>query len=495
MIRSKADVVESQEVELKLELPPGEIEALRHAPVLGDPARRPVDQVTTYFDTAKGELRKAGYSLRLRRKGRSFLQTVKHRGADSGGFSSRAEWEKKLDSAELDFEALKATPVGKLLSKRDMQKRLRPVSETKVRRTTWLVERDSSQVELILDEGKVTAGGAEAGICEVELELKRGSRSELFAMAQELGGGLTLRMGVVSKSERGFRLLEGRTRRVQKAEKIRIRDTMSNAEAFSAIVQSCLRHFRLNEPLIEHDMNALALHQARVAMRRLRSALTLFRPAVSDGDFSPLRNQLRWFTDKLGEARNLDVLLEATPAEGTAPDPAIRKQLRRSRKDAYRKVQAALAEPRLPQLILALVAWSETGGWRESDLAREPVRRFAGERLERSWKRVRKQGKQLRLLTPDERHVLRIEIKRLRYAAEFFAGLSPKARRAQQKDFVAACQELQELLGDLNDLETRRQLAPQLLSSEQDYEEEVARLLEATERVYSSLRAVGPYWR
>ena len=488
-------MTETEEVELKLELPPGEVDSFRNSPVLGDPRRRPVEQHTTYFDTVKGALRKAGYSLRLRRKGRAFLQTVKHRGVDSGGFSSRAEWEKKLDSAELDFEALKGTPVGKLLSKRDMQRRLCPVSETKVRRTTWLVERDSSEVELILDEGKVIAGGAEVPICEVELELKRGSRSELFAMAQELGGGLRLRMGVVSKSERGFRLLEGRNRRVQKAEKIRIRDTMSNAEAFAAIVQSCLRHFRLNEPLIERDMNALALHQARVAMRRLRSALTLFRPAVSDGDFSRLRNQLRWFTDKLGEARDLDVLLEARPAEVATIDPAIRKQLRRSRKEAYREVQAALADPQLPQLILALVAWSETGSWRESKLAREPVRRFAGERLERAWKRVRKQGKRLRLLTPDERHVLRIEIKRLRYAAEFFAGLTPKARRAQQKSFVGACQELQELLGDLNDLETRRQLAPQLLPSEQDYEHEVARLLDSTESVYSSLRETGPYGR
>ena len=158
-------------------------------------------------------------------------------------------------------------------------------------------------------------------------------------------------------------------------------------------------------------------------------------------------------------------------------------------------MQAALADPQLPQLILALVAWSETGPWRESKLAREPVRRFAGERLERAWKRVRKQGKQLRLLTPDERHGLRIEIKRLRYAAEFFARLTPKGRRAQQKSFVGACQELQELLGDLNDLETRRQLAPQLLPTEQDYEQEVARLLDSTESVYSSLRATGPYWR
>ena len=105
-------MIESQEVELKLELPPDQVDAFRRSTILGDQKRSPVEQHTTYFDTPKGELRKAGYSLRLRRKGRAFVQTVKHRGADSGGFSSRAEWEKKLDRAELDFEALKATPVG-----------------------------------------------------------------------------------------------------------------------------------------------------------------------------------------------------------------------------------------------------------------------------------------------------------------------------------------------------------------------------------------------
>jgi inorganic triphosphatase YgiF len=302
-------------------------------------------------------------------------------------------------------------------------------------------------------------------------------------------------MGVISKSERGFRLLAGLSRRVQKAEKIRLRDTMSNGEAFAAIVQSCLRHFRLNEPLIARDMNALALHQARVAMRRLRSALTLFRPAVSDGELSSLRNQLRWFTDKLGEARNLDVLLAAKPIDGADPEPAIRKRLRRSRKEAYLKVQAALAEPRLAELILALVAWSESGGWREGETAREPVRRFAGEQLERSWKRVRKRAKHLRFLTPDDRHGLRIQIKRLRYAAEFFVGLAPKSRRPHQKRFVAAARDLQELLGHLNDLETRRQLAPQLLPDEREFEAEVARLLGESERAFESLREIGPYWR
>ncbi|HEX8512060.1 MAG TPA: CHAD domain-containing protein [Allosphingosinicella sp.] len=489
-------MIESQEVELKLELPPGEIEAFRHVPVLGDPARRPVDQVTTYFDTEKGELRKAGYSLRLRKKGKSCHQTVKQRGADSGGFSSRAEWETKVETPQLDFEALKATPVGKLLTKRDMRKRLTPVSETQVRRTTWLIPLGTSEIELILDEGRVVSDGRETPISEIELELKRGARADLFALAQMLGDGLTLRMGVMSKSERGFRLLEDRSARAHKAEKVRLDLQMTIGEAFAVIVQSCLRHFRLNEPLVASDLNSAALHQARVAMRRLRSALTLFRPVLADPDFPRLRSELRWFTDQLGDARNLDVILAARPQEGGRPDPVIRRQLRRQRKEAYERVQKGLAERRLPALILDLVAWSEVGDWRLHEAAQQPIEAFARARLDRAWKRVRKKGRGLGALTVEDRHRLRIDMKKLRYAAEFFASLAPRKSRSRQKLFTGHLRNLQELLGNLNDIETRRQLAPQLFEAAGDAPEaEVAGLLADAERVYEAMREFGPYWR
>ncbi len=489
-------MIESQEVELKLELPPGEIERFRHVPVLGDPARRPVDQVTTYFDTDKGELRKAGYSLRLRTKGRTCHQTVKQRGADSGGFSSRAEWETKVECPQLDFEALKATPVGKLLTKRDMKKRLSPVSETQVRRTTWLISLGTSEIELILDEGRVVSDGREAAISEIELELKRGARADLFALAQTLGEGLTLRMGVMSKSERGFRLLEDRRARAHKAEKVRLEPEMKIGEAFAVIVQSCLRHFRLNEPLVATDMNAAALHQTRVAMRRLRSALTLFRPVLADADFARLRSELRWFTGQLGDARNLDVILATRPEQGGAPDPALRRQLRGQRKLAYRGVQRALAERRLPSLILDLVAWSEVGDWHRGEAAQQPVEPFAQARLDRAWKRVRKQGKGLASLSAEDRHRLRIEMKKLRYAAEFFASLSPRNRRRHQKLFIGHLRDLQELLGELNDIETRRQLAPQLFEAgDGTAEAEVTALIARAEQSYDAMREAGPYWR
>lgn len=489
-------VIRTQEVELKLEIPSGETDALRAAPLLGDPKRSPDCQRTVYFDTLKGGLRKAGYSLRVRQKGRGFVQTVKHRGSDSGGFSSRAEWEKKNDEAALDFEALKATPVGKLLSRRDMSKRLQPVSETRVRRTTWLVRREESAVELILDEGMIVSNGREEPISEIELELKEGPRSELFKLARELRRGLTLRMGVMSKSERGFRLLEGRTARVRKAEKVRLAPSMSVGEAFAVIVQSCLRHFRLNEPLFAQEMNARALHQSRVALRRLRSALSLFKPALADSEAGHLQAELRWFATLLGEARNLDVLLAAKDPDGRISDRATRKSLRRERREAYARIQAALGERRLPAAILDLVAWSEAGAWRNGDLAGEPVSGFAADRLERGWKRVRKRAKALPSLQPEARHRLRIEMKKLRYAAEFFVALAPRSRKRQQKRFISQLQRLQDMLGQLNDIETRRELAPELFGDGAAAEEaEIARLVNESGQAWEALAAIGPYWR
>lgn len=231
-------------------------------------------------------------------------------------------------------------------------------------------------------------------------------------------------------------------------------------------------------------------------MRRLRSALTLFRPVLINRDFPQLRDELRWFTSQLGEARNLDVVLSAKPQDGVQLDPALRRQLRRQRKEAYQRVQKALAERRLPKLILDLVAWSEAGDWRRGEAAQQPIGPFAEARLDRAWKRVRKPGKELRTLPVEDRHNLRIEMKKLRYATEFFACLAPRNRRRQQKLFTGHLRDLQELLGNLNDIKTRRQLAPQPFESgDEAYEKEVAGLIDQSEQAYSAMRELGPYWR
>jgi inorganic triphosphatase YgiF len=389
-----------------------------------------------------------------------------------------------------------ATPVGALLSRRDMRKRLTRVSETRVRRTTWLVAHGSATIEVILDEGEVVSGARREPISELELELKKGEQADLFALAKQISRHIALRMGVNSKSERGFRLLEGHERRACKAQRVRLADDMNVAQAFAAIVQSCLRHFRLNEGLITADSKGGPLHQARVAIRRLRSAFSLFRPAVADEEFDRLRDGLQQLGLCLGDARNLDVMLAAPGQARDKSGRDLRRRLRRERDAAYESVRLELAGARIPCLILEIVAWAETGRWREGPRAQAPIGPFAIDRLDRRWKRVRRDARKFDALDIEGRHRLRIDVKKLRYACEFFAGLTPSARRGERKKFVAQLEAIQECLGKLNDIETARRLAPDPGEGrDSDREAESEALLGEAGQHLKVLRGLKPYWR
>ena len=125
-------------------------------------------------------------------------------------------------------------------------------------------------------------------------------------------------------------------------------------EAFELIVHACLKHYRLNEPLVIRDCRASALHQARVAMRRLRSAFSLFKPAIRDVEFRHMRHELRWFTSQLGAARNLDVYLERDL------DGETQARLRQDRDRAYHHVADTMNAHRFRRLLIDLVGWTSS---------------------------------------------------------------------------------------------------------------------------------------
>src|SRR5205085_9076229 len=124
------------------------------------------------------------------------------------------------------------------------------------------------------------------------------------------------------------------------------------------IVTACIRHFRRNEPLVIEKRSMNALHQARVAMRRLRSTLTLFRTVVADDEFMALRDELRWFTGKLGDARNLDVYLQRDLPKDE------KRTLKAKRERVYDQVIETMESGRFRRLMLDLIAWAYLGEWR-----------------------------------------------------------------------------------------------------------------------------------
>lgn len=454
------------EVELKFDLAPADVPQLLDCRLLAGQAPRNADYENAYFDTKEGLLREAGFSLRLRRSEGRYVQTVKRKRASAVGFFIRQEWETDVAGFALDLEALGATPLKKLLGGDDGH--LVPVMRSSFRRTAWKMTHKGSRVEIMLDCGHVKSGNAQAPICEIELELGEGKPRALFDLAEEIGRAVPLRLGVLSKAERGYALAERRLGKPAKAEPIGLSASRSEADAFRAVAQACLRHYRLNEIVLLGARDAEALHQARIALRRLRSAFSLFRSALRGKDYRPLRDELGWLAGQFGDARNLDVLLAGEA--GMSDDGVLHARLLKARGKAYDCVEKALGSERARALMLRLALWIDLGAWRFRAKGDGGVAALAEHQLERQWRRIRRHGSRIAKGSADERHRLRLDIKKLRYSAEFLAGLHGKRPKLVRRDrFIAALKDLQDRLGDLNDAEAAEtmttRLAPRLKGS------------------------------
>jgi inorganic triphosphatase YgiF len=441
----------SDEVELKFDVEPASVAQLRATPILAAAAAHSHDSESLYFDTQEGALRRAGISLRVRRSGGRNIQTAKRKRGNAAGLFVREEWEAEVPRFDLDLDAFAPALVRRLLGKAD-RGALKPLVRTRFTRTAWQIEHRGSLIEVVLDEGMVSAGRRKTPLIELELELKRGKPAALFDLAEEIGRAAPLRLGMLSKNERGYALAEGWLGRPAKADPVRLDPEMSEADAFRAVASACLRQFRLNEIALLAARDPDALHQARVALRRLRSALTLFRHTVRGKDYQYLREELRWFAGQLGEARNLDVLLGPDAPLPFGDDAGLRAALQAERDAAYDRVMAAIESERARALVLRLALWLELGGWRFKPRTDGNVRALATHQLERQWRKVRRHGAELGRLDPEAEHRLRIDIKKLRYAGEFLASLyTARVEAGRCKSFIAGLKELQERLGIAND--------------------------------------------
>jgi inorganic triphosphatase YgiF len=473
-------MVVSREVELKLELPIAEAARLLERSFNRLEGKQGIKQhlVSTYFDTDEHALRQHGLTLRIRSGGKRQVQTIKAIDTASACIFDRLEWETEIKGDKPDLIAAARTPVGDVLHGSRASKLLAPIFKTVVDRTTWNVKQGGSEIEVALDEGRVSARRSTRPIAELELELKRGSPTDLFALARSLDCVKDLEIGVLSKSERGYALADGDEPRSFKAEPIALEPNLSTAEAFQNIARACIRHFRLNEPFLIARRSAEPLHQARVAIRRLRSALSSFEPVVTDQKYERLKSRLCDVSHQLGEARNLDVYIAYAKVPdvdkgGQLPPLTLKPvgQAQAERERAYERVINTLQSKRFRHFMQDLVAWIQAGPWRTSDKPESQTARdqniedYASYVLKRRRRKFKRHGRHLERLSPEERHRIRIEAKNLRYAAEFFSELfSGRKHRNRYQEFIAALGNLQARLGDLNDIQNEQKIAAELVS-------------------------------
>lgn len=497
-------VPQQREIELKFDLDSHAAEALKVHDLLRDQPADVKHTESVYYDTRKGKLWNADVTLRVRRSGDAFIQTIKADAGVAAGLFDRAEWEHPIACLQPDLALIAGTAAEPLLRKHSTRASLRPVFSTAVERQRWNVQQDGADIELILDCGEVVAGKRRQPIVELELELKRGAEPVLFALAKRLGQSVPLRLGVLTKSERGQRLLQDKTQAVVKAEPVALGGTMGAGEAFEAIAYACIRHFRLNEPHMLAARDGDALHQSRVALRRLRSAFSIFRPLVAGADSDAIRADLAWVSGVLGKARDLDVFVQKR-LDGA--DQLLVTKVHAERERAYDEVLEGLDSARFRDIMITLVAWIATGRWREKNAqaADEPVATFAASALDRFWRKVKKGGRGLGAIDDEARHDVRIAGKKLRYAAEFFAELHKSRKQAKRRAaFLDPLESLQSDLGDLNDMVTAGELAESLgqrlgIPAEQlgsgGGAHNKGALLASAEAAHGRLVEAGPFWR
>ncbi|MDB5423497.1 MAG: hypothetical protein JWQ29_913 [Phenylobacterium sp.] len=430
-----------REVELKFLCTPAELGAVLAAAPAGDDESR--ELISVYFDTPDLALQKAGVSLRVRESKGKRVQTLKR-----GEGLSREEHEAPITGDEPDPE------VGPLREFLPQGGRLDPAFNVRVTRRQRTFRYQGAEIELALDQGEVTGGARRTMICEVELELKSGPRQALFALARELSKAAPLYLSFDGKAARGQALVAGAPLQARRGEKVALAAHATAVEAFQTVARNALGQIAANAAVLRAEAGAEAVHQLRVAARRLRSALSTFKPLLADPGLAAVKADLKWLAQGLNEARNLDVFAEGVAAQAKAlatPPPgleALAEALEAARKHAWAKAAETASSERFRALMIDATAWVETGDWLQA-AGSVSAKAFAGRALKKHLRKVLKGAKRLRRADDAARHHLRIEAKKLRYAAEAFAGLYPPKAASR---FIGRVKRLQEALGELNDL-------------------------------------------
>ena len=209
-----------------------------------------------------------------------------------------------------------------------------------------------------------------------------------------------------------------------------------------------------NDPAVRIGDDDEAVHQARVATRRLRADLRSFGPLLDDERVAALRGELKWLGDLLGGVRDEDVMERNLGAllvtVGGGGSPASGEILDRiGSRRAFRRglLLSAMSGQRYLRLVQDLMDAAVDPPLRQGRDPKERARPLVRRQARRSWKRVRRAVAALEPEPTDAAlHELRKAVKRARYGAQAAGRVGLDTKR-----FARALGQLQDELGDLHD--------------------------------------------
>ncbi|HEY5476824.1 MAG TPA: CHAD domain-containing protein [Tepidiformaceae bacterium] len=392
------------------------------------------EQHDTYFDTSDWRIHGAGYTCRIRRKKDGPEVTLKSMADSSGGMRSRREINEAAGSDSPDAIAACPGPAGELIRAIVGRQPIEPIfSLWTTRRIFNLADSDGPLAEIAVDTVVIPVEGQDtpATLSRVEVEVDATGVDRARRFVDLTVATLGLLPADTSKFQAGL----AATGHVPQTEKRRFgpdrpTDVMTAGEAAFAIMRRQFATILANEPGTRLGEDIEALHDMRVATRRLRALMSAFRPYLPARTES-YRVQFGRVAAALGEVRDLDVQLErfaewrSEPAQDQddplAPVAAI---LEAHRVAARRRMLRVLDSRWYASLIERFSSFLQRGPARSFAPGRIAILAAAPDLLERRYRRVRRRGDAIRRTSPPaDYHALRIDSKKLRYAVEFVGPL------------------------------------------------------------------------
>jgi triphosphatase len=409
--------------------------------------------VDTYLDTRDWRLHRAGYSLRIRRKGGAAQATLKSLAEGEEGLRRRTEFSEGL--AGKDVAAL-LDATGSVATRARLaagRAPLVPLFDIRTRRREYRLTIDGDAAgEVAVDRTTIPLGdGSEsARLRRVEVEVPEDLVPAVRPFVESLRSACGLQPAALSKYQAGL-LAKGLQPVVTPdLGPMEVDASRTIGEVAFAVLRCHLTNVLANEPGTRIGDDIEDLHDMRVATRRLRAALAMFG-GVLPVRFARLRDELGWVADALGAVRDLDVQLgqldewvsASAEEDGAALEP-LRQVLDFQRRDARDRMLAVLDSGRYERLVTGFTAGLQRGPLRTSTASRQPVLGAAPDLILERYGAVRKRGRRITEGSPSsEYHRLRIGSKRLRYALEFLSEVYPKEIPPLVKRLVA----VQDILG------------------------------------------------
>jgi inorganic triphosphatase YgiF len=446
------------ETELKLTLPATKNAVFKrllaaHAAAVHPPEVKQL--LSIYFDTPALDLARRDMALRLRCVDGEWLQTLKLGEQAGAGLHQRPELEITVGGQALELARISNRKARQFLTQEHIVTALMPLFSTDISRTQWLLhDMHDNAMEIALDRGWIICGNHKQKLNEVEFELKQGDAAALFELALDLSSTLALIPEAQSKAARGYALYPATPPLTPtKAQLPALQPQQTPTTALRAIVLETLRHFQSNAAGITRRDNIEFIHQMRVALRRLRSAVTAFSNITGDEFWQMIDTETRWLAGLLGDVRDIDVLLTETlpalelPATNNALLRALNRTFQQQRKSNYKTLLDALGSARYGTLLLRLLHWLNMDTVAQVS-KNKSLKKFSKRGLTKRRHQVERIAKHWHTLDGDERHTLRKRAKKLRYAIEFFSGLY-KTKLVER--YLNKLQAAQQLLGTAND--------------------------------------------